>query len=137
MADLFPGANSMVQWKGKKIQIQTQMHTDTDPPEIGTVVIKDGQVIKRKATPVGELLKEPNGQKKVNELLQKQHADIVQAIEDKKKERLAQERKIQEALKQQKAQNTASDQQSVNAEEGESGVLKSILAGLFGKKKKG
>lgn len=130
---LFPGRNSMVMWKGKKIQIQTQMHMDSDPPEIGTVVIKDGQVVKRKSTPVGSLLKQPDGNEKVNLLLQKQHNEIYQAIEQKKNERVSIERRIRQKMEQdKKAQEQAA---APVVEEKEPGGLKRILSGLFGKKK--
>ena len=82
MAELVSGANSMVIFKGKKFQIQSQFTS----PKVVTVVIIDGQVRQRFETEVGEQL-EAKDYSAIQKILNTQHTNIEKKIRAKAKQK--------------------------------------------------
>ncbi len=72
MADEVYGANSMVTYEGKKIQIQSELKEHT----VVTVVIMDGQVKKRYEKDVTDELQHPDCVKKVQKIINDQHKEV-------------------------------------------------------------
>lgn len=83
MAELVSGANSMVVFKEKKFQIQSQFTS----PKVVTVVIVDGQVRQRFETNVSEQLAQADPYPQIQKILNDQHKNIEIKIRAKAKQK--------------------------------------------------
>ena len=83
MAEIVSGSNSMVLFKGKKFQIQTQYIQ----PNIVTIVIVDGQVKQRVEKDVTAEAGKPDAITIIQKMLNEQHKNIELKIRAKAKQK--------------------------------------------------
>ncbi|OQY27997.1 MAG: hypothetical protein B6244_08615 [Candidatus Cloacimonetes bacterium 4572_55] len=76
------GANSMVKYHGKMIQIQSQF----THPNVVTVIIMNGQVKKRYETDVAKELAQGDSTKLIQRILHNQHKEVELKIRAKKRQ---------------------------------------------------